>query len=104
MTLVVMSLGSHVICQDPIFSQYFHSPLVINPAIAGISDEANVFLNYRNQWSGLPNAYRTYAISYDQFFEEINSGLGVMLLSDNAGDGILKTSKIAGVYSYRIQA
>jgi type IX secretion system PorP/SprF family membrane protein len=98
-----MSFGSQLNGQDPVFSQYFHSPLVINPAIAGLSDDANLFLNYRNQWSGLPNAYRTYSVSYDQFFEEVNSGVGILLLSDNAGDGILTTTKIAGIYSYRIQ-
>ena len=98
-----MSCTSQLFGQDPVFSQYFNAPLVMNPAIAGVRNEANIFLNYRNQWGGLPNAYETYAVSYDQFFEDINSGFGALLLSDNAGNGILRTTKLAAIYSYRLQ-
>ncbi len=102
--IFVLLLTSQVgIAQDPIFSQYYNSPLVMNPAIAGISDEPNFVLNYRNQWPGFPNAYQTYSASYDQFFEYMNSGIGFLIVSDDAGNGILKTNKISGIYSYRVR-
>lgn len=60
-------------------------------------------MNYRNQWPSLDRAYRTYSASYDQFFKSINSGLGASLLSDDAGNGLIRTTKISGFYSYRLQ-
>jgi type IX secretion system PorP/SprF family membrane protein len=89
--------------QDPVFSQYYLSPLQLNPGLAGLTEDARVTANYRNQYPGFNNAYRTYALSYDQFFPHQNFGVGMWLLSDDAGDGILKTVKGAGIFSYRVQ-
>ena len=89
--------------QDPVFSQFYNSPLQMNPAFAGSTNGPLFHLNYRNQWPGLGQIYTTYALSYSQFLGQINSGLGFSLLTDNAGDGILKTTRIAGNYAYRLK-
>ena len=89
--------------QDPVFSQFYAAPLQLNPAFAGNTNAPHIAINYRNQWPAWPEAYVTYAASYDQFFESVNSGFGLMLLSDDAGAGLLKTNKIAGYFSYRVQ-
>lgn len=89
--------------QDPIFSQYYAAPLQMNPAFAGNGYAPSFNLNYRNQWPEIPNAYQTYAASYDQYLDYINSGVGIMMLADNAGDGTLQTLKISGIYSYRLK-
>ena len=89
--------------QDPVFSQFYLSPLQLNPGLAGLTEDARFSANYRNQYPGFNNAYRTYALSYDQYFDRINGGVGFWLLSDDAGDGILKTIKAAGIFSYRVQ-
>jgi len=88
--------------QDPIFSQFYAAPIMVNPAFAGTTIAPHVALNYRNQWPSL-NAYQTYSASVDRFFKEMNSGLGLMLLSDDAGQGLIKTNKISGVYSYNLK-
>jgi type IX secretion system PorP/SprF family membrane protein len=89
--------------QDPVFSQFFLSPLQLNPGLAGLTEDPRFSANYRNQFPGFNNAYRTYALSYDQFFPSMQAGVGFWLLSDDAGDGILKTTKGAGIFSYRLQ-
>lgn len=89
--------------QDPVFSQFYHNPLGINPGFAGNTSAPLFHLNYRNQWPGFGNAYSTYAFSYSQFFNSINSGLGVQLLHDQAGDGILQTTNLTFSYSYRVK-
>ena len=89
--------------QDPIFSQISSSPLVLNPAFTGLSEDPRFAVNYRNQWTSLPANYVTYSGSYDQFFKDYNSGVGLVLLMDNAGNGIYKTLKIGLNYSYRVQ-
>ncbi|MGB3080362.1 MAG: PorP/SprF family type IX secretion system membrane protein [Saprospiraceae bacterium] len=87
--------------QDPVFSQFYLSPLQLNPALTGLTEDPRFSANYRNQYPGFNNAYRTYALSYDQFFPRIKGGLGFWILSDDAGDGILKTIKAAGIFSYK---
>ncbi len=89
--------------QDPIFSQFYAAPLQLNPAFTGNTYSPNIALNYRNQWPDIPNAYITYAASVDQFSESLNSGFGLLLLSDQAGDGLLQTNKLSGFYAYKIQ-
>jgi type IX secretion system PorP/SprF family membrane protein len=101
--LVFCFSGKTLRAQDPIFSQYYLSPLQLNPGLAGVSEDPRVTAIYRNQYPGFNHAYRTYALSYDQFFPSRNFGIGIWLLSDDAGDGILKTIKGAGVFSYRLQ-
>lgn len=89
--------------QDPVFSQFYLSPLQLNPGLAGLTEDPRLSANYRNQYPGFNNAYRTYALSYDQYFPTLNAGVGLWLLSDDAGDGILKTTKAAGVFSFRLR-
>jgi type IX secretion system PorP/SprF family membrane protein len=100
---LIFGMNGGVMAQDPIFSQFYFAPTQLNPAFVGNSRGPNFGLNYRNQWPSMPNAYTTYAVSYDQFFESYNSGIGMILMSDNAGDGILTTNKVALQYSYRGQ-
>jgi len=105
-TIIILSLAflfsQNLVAQDPIFSQFYSAPLQINPAFAGNTYTPRVALNYRNQWSGwvgLP--YETYAASYDQFIERLNIGVGLMALTDDAGNGLFRISKISGFFSYR---
>jgi len=94
---------SSLCAQDPVFSQFYSAPLQLNPALAGIVYAPNFNINYRNQWPSINSAYQTYAASYDQFFRDFNSGLGVYIQSDNAGDGIIRTNKASLAYSYRVR-
>ena len=89
--------------QDPIYSQYYAAPLQLNPAFAGNTYTPHIAINYRNQWPSLNQAYVSYSVSYSQFFKDFNSGLGLMILADDAGQGLYKTNKISGVYAYRAE-
>lgn len=88
--------------QDPVFSQYYAAPLQMNPAFAGNTYAPRIALNYRNQWPGLGSPYVTYAASYEQLFEPLNSGIGLSVLSDDAGNGIYQNTNFALAYSYRL--
>lgn len=95
--------GGAVYGQDPVFSQFYSAPLQLNPGLAGVAYKPNFAINYRNQWPSLNKAYQTYALSYDQYFQDYNSGIGIYLQADDAGDGILKTQKAAAIYSYQLR-
>ncbi|MBP7183966.1 MAG: PorP/SprF family type IX secretion system membrane protein [Saprospiraceae bacterium] len=90
--------------QDVVFSQFQAIPLINNPAFGGISTAPRVSLQYRNQWPQLNNAYNTYCASYDQFYDKLKTGFGLTLLSDNAGNGILKNNAITGTFAYKLKA
>lgn len=89
--------------QDPIYSQFYNAHLQLNTALAGNTVSPLIQLNYRNQWPALGNIYTTYSVSYDQYIKKLKSGVGVMLLADNAGDGTLKNTGLTGFYSYRVR-
>jgi type IX secretion system PorP/SprF family membrane protein len=93
--------------QDPNFSQFFASPLTLNPALTGKFDGVfRVAGNYRNQWPTINNAFTTATVSldasilrnsipdYDQF------GVGLMAFSDKSGNGVLQNNFLALSTSY----
>lgn len=85
------------------FSQFYASPLQINPAFAGVTIAPRLTLNYRNQWGQIEGGYETYAATYEQSLEGLNSGLGIILMADDAMNGVYKTNRISGVYGYQLQ-
>ena len=55
-----------VYAQDPSFSQFFASPLTLNPALTGkFNGDLRAAGNYRNQWPDVNRAYITSTISVD---------------------------------------
>ncbi len=59
-------------------------------------------MNYRNEWAGLGNAYISYAASYDQLFEKLGGGIGVIVLSDKQANGLYLSNSVTGIYSYQL--
>ncbi|MEP7195778.1 MAG: PorP/SprF family type IX secretion system membrane protein [Saprospiraceae bacterium] len=104
-TLIVICCSISSYSQDPIFSQFYASPLQLNPAFTGLLDGPRIGVNYRNQWPFIDQAFKTYVtynIFYDQFFPNLKSGFGLELNSDDAGDGFIKAFKINALYGYKI--
>lgn len=101
---VFFGLASESRGQDPLFSQFYAMPLHLNPGFSGISYAPRLALVYRNQWPQAQSgsaAYVTYGVSYDQFFKDINSGIGFHVLADDAGGGLIKTIKTGFTYGYQ---
>lgn len=93
---------SEVLAQDPQFTQFYANPLYLNPAFAGSVRCPRFVLNYRNQWPAIPGNFVTYSASYDQHFDAIGGGLGVLVTNDVAGEGTLVTTNVSGIYSYHL--
>lgn len=100
--------------QDPSFSQFFSSPLNINPALtANINADWRVISNFRDQWIGPASPYITGTISYDTkiFQNKIPNvetegnrfGIGGMLMFDHAMSGIVKSTYASMNLSYNIK-
>ena len=87
--------------QNPQFSQYYSSPLLIAPSFAGNSLGTRAFVNYRDQWAKLQGSLVTYSVALDNNFYSINSGFGVVVMNDVIGSAKLASTSFAGLYSYR---
>jgi type IX secretion system PorP/SprF family membrane protein len=85
--------------QDPRFSQFFASPLTLNPALTGRFDgHLRVAGNYRNQWPTINNAFTTFTLSVDapiltgKLPEIDRLAIGGMAFADEQADGVLKNT------------
>ncbi len=104
-TFIAFACISGAYAQDPEFTQFYAAPVYTNPAMAGTAfcgrNSAGRFsINYRNQWPSLPGTFRTFNASYDQHYDKIGGGIGLMANYDRAGAGLLTTTSFSGVYSY----
>jgi type IX secretion system PorP/SprF family membrane protein len=99
--IVVLGFIFNADAQDPHFSQFFASPLTLNPALTGKFDGTlRAAGNYRNQWPAFNNVYTTSTLSVD--FSILNKiipendtwGVGIIALTDKAGGGVLTNNYI----------
>src|SRR6478735_2392564 len=89
--------------QDPQFSQYYNAPLYLNPGFTGITEQQRVVVNNRIQWPNLPQAFTTYAASYDIWVDELHSGFGVMATTDKQGSAGWRSTNFGLLYSYKVR-
>ncbi|HEY0262844.1 MAG TPA: type IX secretion system membrane protein PorP/SprF, partial [Chitinophagales bacterium] len=77
--------------QEVEMSQYWATPLDVNPAMAGISYGPRASVNYRNQWAGLGDGFNggftTYMASVDGYIPKAKSGIGLMYTGDYVANG-----------------
>jgi type IX secretion system PorP/SprF family membrane protein len=99
--LVALSFVSQIKAQDPNFSQFFMNEVYYNPALTGINDGLRMGTSYRNLWGPIPSKFNTGSVFVDG--AGVNKmGLGLLASMDVEGEGKLRTTAIAGNYSYRM--
>ncbi|HOP04615.1 MAG TPA: PorP/SprF family type IX secretion system membrane protein [Tenuifilaceae bacterium] len=103
LTLIFILAQGKTFSQDPGFSQFFSNQLYLNPAYAGNPKYQRIRLVYRNQWLTTQSPFVTYGVSYDRFFIEKQSGLGVNIINDVQGQGALNRLSADVIYSYSTQ-
>jgi type IX secretion system PorP/SprF family membrane protein len=94
---ILVFCGAIVHAQDPNFSQFFASPLTLNPAMTGkFAGQFRIAGNYRNQWPTINQAYTTSTVSFDagilknKIPEFDQFGIGFMGFTDRSGNNILQ--------------
>lgn len=88
--------------QDAQYSQFYASPLYLNPAFAGANSCSRVATSYRQQWPGIPGKFTSYLVSFDHNFPSKNSSIGVLLTRDQAGSGQLASTSGSAMYAYQL--
>lgn len=103
--LTLLTLGLRA--QDPNFSQFFVSPLTLNPAMTGkFNGDFRIAGNYRDQWPSISKAFVTSTVSFDapilraKLSELDTWGVGVMAMTDRTANGILSTNLLSLTTAY----
>jgi type IX secretion system PorP/SprF family membrane protein len=93
--------------QDPNFSQFFVSPLTLNPALTGkFNGDFRIAGNYRDQWPSISKAFITSTASFDfpmlrGSISELDTwGVGFLAMADKTANGILSTNLLSLTTAY----
>lgn len=108
-TLIILAFifkGFDLDAQDPHFSQFYISPLTLNPALTGMKNgDVRVAANYRRQWATVSEPYQTMSIAADYnilrgSIGDNMMGVGLLVFNDKAGTSSLRRTKIAASLGY----
>jgi type IX secretion system PorP/SprF family membrane protein len=89
--------------QDHLYSQFFNSPIYLNPALTGqFKGDLRMDLIYRNQWTSVPGNFSYVSASIDYNVPRFGGGVGLLFTRSSEGTAYLDKTNISGVYSYSI--
>lgn len=124
--ILVLSCVNVFAQQKPQYGQYLQNNFLINPALAGIENYADIKLGYRKQWIGLTSSPATYYLTAhlpigNQDFDpqtasprfapprqrrfsipDQHFGLGFSVIKDQAGPLSVSTFDLAASYHYPV--
>lgn len=104
LTAILAMVSIKVEAQDALFSQFYANPLYLNPAFAGTNVCPRLCFNFRDQWPAASGTFMTYTASYDEHFDKLSGGIGVLLFGDRAGEGgCINTYAASAMYSFKIK-
>jgi type IX secretion system PorP/SprF family membrane protein len=99
LTLILIA-GSAFAQQDPLYAQYINNPMVINPAYAGLNNNLNASISYRNQWGGFEGNPATINFNSHISLLENKIGAGLLLVQDQIGNS--KNTEFQGAFAYKL--
>jgi len=89
--------------QDHLYSQFFNSPLYLNPALTGqFKGDLRMNLIYRNQWTSVPGTFSYISASIDYNVPRFGGGIGLLITRSSEGTAYLDKTNISGLYSYSV--
>lgn len=99
--------SSILMAQDLHFSQYYRTPIMLNPANTGAFEEdIRMMAIARNQWATIPVNYNSIGASFDMNFPfkvtKDKFGLGLQIMGDRAGDSKFTTFQATGSGAYHL--
>jgi type IX secretion system PorP/SprF family membrane protein len=88
--------------QDAQFTQFFNTPVYINPALTGTTEQWRANLLHRSQWLAIDAQHLSTTLSGELHIPLIRSGVGILLSHDLAGIERSLNTSLAASYSYYI--
>lgn len=105
-TITACAFSLIVNAQDIHFSQFYMSPLNVNPAATGSENKIRANMNYKEQWKSVASPYKTVGVSYDMRVMEKDGGFlagGINFYSDRAGDSKMGVAQGNLNLAYHVQ-
>jgi type IX secretion system PorP/SprF family membrane protein len=89
--------------QDHMYSQFFNSPIYLNPALTGqFEGDLRMNLIYRNQFTSVPGNFNYLSASVDYNIPKFGGGIGLLFTRSSEGTAFLTTNNISGTYAYSV--
>jgi type IX secretion system PorP/SprF family membrane protein len=80
--------------QDQLFTQFYHSPLYLNPAFTGCSkSDFRASFTSRLQWINLPSPLRSHTLAVDKYFSYPKASVG--LIATRIDEGYLNNTQLS---------
>lgn len=80
--LIIFILSfQRLFAQDPVLTQFYAAPIIMNPAFAGSEANMRLGMGYRNQATRSNYKLKTLYAFADSWVESLNSGLGLSILN-----------------------
>lgn len=101
---LLMTLSSLTgFAQDHMYSQFFNSPLYLNPALTGqFKADLRMNLIYRNQYTSVPGTFSYVSASIDYNVPKFGGGIGLLFTRSSEGTAYMDKTNISGLYSYSV--
>ncbi len=96
---ILMATGAKA-QMNPMTSQYFQNPYLVNPSMAGYLERASVFANYTNQWNKIEGAPVLMSISASTPITD-KASVGVNYITDKAG--LIRRNQAMGTFAYKVE-
>jgi type IX secretion system PorP/SprF family membrane protein len=101
--LFTLSVCMHLKAQDHMYSQFFNSPVYLNPALNGqFEGDLRMNLIYRNQYTSVPGSLSYITASIDYNVPQFGGGIGLLFTRSAEGTAYLNKNNISGIYSYSV--
>lgn len=102
--IIYLSSSFNATGQDHVYSQFYNSPIYLNPALNGQFDGDFRFnMIYRSQWSAISGPLNYYSVSADFNIPKLGGGLGVIVSKSSEGTAFLNRTNISGIYAYSVE-
>jgi type IX secretion system PorP/SprF family membrane protein len=99
---IFLIISSYTYAQhNVLYSQYYFSGILINPAYAGSQNALNLTSIYRNQWTGIEGAPKNLSIGIHSPLKNDKVNLGLIFLNNKFG--ITCESRAMAVYAYKLK-
>jgi type IX secretion system PorP/SprF family membrane protein len=85
---------------NSLYSQYYFSGILINPAYAGSQNALNFTSIYRNQWTGIEGSPKNLSIGIHSPLKSNKINAGLIFL--NSKYGLSSVTNVMGIYAYRL--
>ena len=100
--IIIYFLPGLIQSQHIIYSQYYSSPLTLNPSMTGLGEFGRFGINYRNQWTSIGDGFNSYSTWFDYNFLKSNFSVGLNFSGEELNISNYSSNHISPSISYEI--